>query len=80
VEFDVAATDMISTWASIVGYAANIEAPAYCELTTLAAGAEPLQVGPGPFSASRTEATYLKLTNTSAVVATGEIVLFGRLA
>ena len=78
--FDVANSEIVSAWTSIVGFAGEIKSPGYCELTVLAAGAEPLQVGPGPFSAARTEATYVKLTNTSAVTVTGTIHLFGRLS
>ena len=80
VELDVASSPLISAWASIVGFAGEVKAPGYCVMTVLAAGTVPLLVGPGPFAVSRTEASYVKFTNTSAVTVEGIIILYGRLS
>ena len=78
--FDAGTTTLIASWVSIVGLAGNIDGAAYGELTFNALGTEPVQVGPGPFNLSRTEAGYIGLTNTSAVPLIGSLTLFGRLS
>lgn len=77
--FDVSTTPTISDWVAIAGFAGEVKSPAYLELVFASTAGEPVQVGPGPFAFGRSEGVYLKVTNTSAVVADGTITLFGRM-
>jgi hypothetical protein len=78
--FEAGVTSLIAAWTAIAGLAGHIDIPGYGELTFNSLGTEPVQIGPGPFNLSRAEAGYVALTNTSAVLLTGSLTLFGRIS